>query len=159
MDLNMIVICPHWNTWSSIRKRPSSYLHVVGACVDVLQLIYKAAGGAAVYQKGPLDRCLRDILTANQHLIATARTYEVARRAQIVEMDTPEWLRTLGLEQYAPMFHQNEIDYEVLPELADADLERLGVPMGHRKRLLRAISALSVAASAAAHPPAGHPQK
>jgi len=31
-------------------------------CVDVVQLIYKAAGGTAVYQKGPLDRCLRDVL-------------------------------------------------------------------------------------------------
>ena len=43
-------------------------------------LIYKAAGGAAVYQKGSLDRCLRDILTANQHVVATARTYEMAGR-------------------------------------------------------------------------------
>jgi hypothetical protein len=51
----------------------------------------------------------------------------------MVEMDVAEWLRTLGLEQYAPGFRQNEIDQEVLPELTDADLEKLGVPMGHRK--------------------------
>src|SRR6516162_2334693 len=56
------------------------YPHCVGLCVEVVQLIYKAAGGAAVYQKGPLDRCLRDILTANQHVVATARTYEMAGR-------------------------------------------------------------------------------
>jgi len=56
------------------------YPHSVGVCVDVVQLIYKAAGGAAVYQKGPLDRCLRDILAANQHVVATARTYEMAGR-------------------------------------------------------------------------------
>jgi len=56
------------------------YPHSVGVCVDVVQLIYKAAGGAAVYQKGSLDRCLRDILTANQHVVATARTYEMAGR-------------------------------------------------------------------------------
>jgi len=58
----------------------TAYPHVVGACVDVVQLVYKAAGGAAVYQKGPLDRCLRDILTMNQHVIGTLRTYEMAGR-------------------------------------------------------------------------------
>jgi alkylation response protein AidB-like acyl-CoA dehydrogenase len=58
----------------------SAYPHVVGVCVDVVQLVFKAAGGAAVYQKGPLDRCLRDVLTMNQHVIGTLRTYEMAGR-------------------------------------------------------------------------------
>jgi class 3 adenylate cyclase len=62
-----------------------------------------------------------------------------------VEMDVASWLRALGLEQYEPVFRQNEIDHEVLPELTEADLEKLGVPMGHRKRLLRAIATLSTA--------------
>jgi alkylation response protein AidB-like acyl-CoA dehydrogenase len=56
------------------------YPHSVGVCADVVQLVYKAAGGPAVYQKGPLDRCLRDVLTANQHVVATTRTYEMAGR-------------------------------------------------------------------------------
>ena len=56
------------------------YPHSVGVCAEVVQLVYKAAGGSAVYQKGPLDRCLRDVLTANQHVVATARTYEMAGR-------------------------------------------------------------------------------
>jgi alkylation response protein AidB-like acyl-CoA dehydrogenase len=56
------------------------YPHSVGVCADVVQLVYKAAGGSAVYQKGPLDRCLRDVLTANQHVVATTRTYEMAGR-------------------------------------------------------------------------------
>jgi len=73
-------------------------------------------------------------------------------------MDIAEWLRTLDLEQYAAVFRQNEIDHEVLPELTDADLEKLGVPMGHRKRLLRAIARLSASAPAAASPPAAQPQ-
>jgi SAM (Sterile alpha motif) domain-containing protein len=76
----------------------------------------------------------------------------------MVEMDVAEWLRALGLEQYARVFRQNEIDQEVLPELTDADLEKLGVPMGHRKRLLRAILTLRAAAPVAASPPAGQPQ-
>ena len=54
------------------------YPHAAGVSAEVVQLIYKAAGGTAVYQKGALDRCLRDILTANQHVVATARTYEMA---------------------------------------------------------------------------------
>jgi alkylation response protein AidB-like acyl-CoA dehydrogenase len=56
------------------------YPHSVGVCADVVQLVYKATGGSAVYQKGPLDRCLRDVLTANQHVVATTRTYEMAGR-------------------------------------------------------------------------------
>jgi alkylation response protein AidB-like acyl-CoA dehydrogenase len=58
----------------------SAYPHIVGVCVEVVQLVYKAAGGAAVYQKGPLDRCLRDVLTMNQHVIGTSRTWEMAGR-------------------------------------------------------------------------------
>jgi alkylation response protein AidB-like acyl-CoA dehydrogenase len=67
------------------------YPHAVGICVEVVQLIYKAAGGAAVYQKGPLDRCLRDILTANQHVVATARTYEMAGRL-LLGLEPLRWL-------------------------------------------------------------------
>jgi hypothetical protein len=35
-------------------------------------------------------------------------------------MDVASWLRTLGLEQYEPVFRQNEIDHEILPELTEA---------------------------------------
>jgi class 3 adenylate cyclase len=58
-------------------------------------------------------------------------------------MDVAEWLRGLGLEQYAPAFHQNDIDGEVLRRLASDDLRDLGVTsVGHRRRLLDAIAAL-----------------
>jgi class 3 adenylate cyclase/predicted ATPase len=73
-------------------------------------------------------------------------------------MDVSEWLRSLGLEQYAPVFRQNEIDREVLSDLTEADLEKLGVPMGHRKRLVRAISALRAAVETAA-PAAASPAR
>jgi hypothetical protein len=76
---------------------------------------------------------------------------------EMVEMDVAAWLRTLGLEQYEPVFRQNEIDHEILPELTEADLEKLGVPMGHCKRLVRAIARLSPAAPPAS-PPAGQRQ-
>ncbi len=58
-------------------------------------------------------------------------------------MDVGAWLRNLGLGQYEAAFRENEIDVEVLPDLTDADLEKLGVPMGHRKRLLKAVAGLS----------------
>ena len=57
-------------------------------------------------------------------------------------MDLGGWLRNLGLSQYEATFRQNEIDIDVLPELTEIDLEKLGVPLGHRKRLLKAIAGL-----------------
>jgi class 3 adenylate cyclase len=60
-------------------------------------------------------------------------------------LDVGVWLRNLGLGQYEGSFRENEIDAEVLPDLTDVDLEKLGVVMGHRKRLLKAIAGLSSA--------------
>ena len=57
-------------------------------------------------------------------------------------MDVGGWLRSLGLGQYVALFRASEIDADILPELTEIDLEKLGVPLGHRKRLLRAISGL-----------------
>src|SRR6516165_2815520 len=39
----------------------TAFPHVVGVCVEVVQLVYKATDGGAVDRKGPLDRCLRDL--------------------------------------------------------------------------------------------------
>lgn len=58
-------------------------------------------------------------------------------------MDIGGWLRTLGLGQYEPTFTQNAIDTDVLPELTEGDLEKLGIPLGDRKRLIRAIKAMA----------------
>ena len=68
-------------------------------------------------------------------------------------MDVGGWLRSLGLGQYEALFRASEIDADILPELTDVDLEKLGVPLGHRKRLLRAISGLTAAAETSAAPP------
>jgi hypothetical protein len=57
-------------------------------------------------------------------------------------MDLGGWLRSLGLEQYEAIFRENAIDAEVLPDLTDQDLEKLGVLLGHRRKLLRAIANL-----------------
>src|SRR3974390_980435 len=66
-------------------------------------------------------------------------------------MDLGGWLRSLGLGQYEAAFRENAIDLSVLPELTDQDLEKIGVLLGHRRKILRAISELnSTAASAQA---------
>jgi class 3 adenylate cyclase/predicted ATPase len=54
-------------------------------------------------------------------------------------MDLEEWLRSLGLERYGAIFRENAVDGDVLPELTEGDLEKLGIPLGDRKRLMRAI--------------------
>jgi class 3 adenylate cyclase len=56
--------------------------------------------------------------------------------------DLEHWLETQGLRQYARTFAANDIDLDVLGELTDADLEKLGVSLGHRRKLLRALEAL-----------------
>src|SRR3984885_10482232 len=67
-------------------------------------------------------------------------------------MDVGAWLRTLGLGQYETTFRESEIDAEVLPDLTEGDLNQLGVPLGHRKRLLKAIAALGTGETAAKPP-------
>src|SRR6476661_5369164 len=57
-------------------------------------------------------------------------------------MDVAAWLRDLGLGQFASAFRESEIEADVLPELTEADLEKLGLPLGPRKRILKAIANL-----------------
>src|SRR5215469_775477 len=54
-----------------------------------------------------------------------------------------DWLEKLGLGQYAQRFAENDIDFDVLNDLTDQDLEKIGVTsLGHRRKLLRAIANL-----------------
>src|SRR5437660_9061846 len=69
------------------------------------------------------------------------------------DMDVAAWLKSLGLEQYAPAFADNDIDVAVLAQLTDADLKELGVTsLGHRKRLLTAVAARPALAASAPAP-------
>ena len=58
-------------------------------------------------------------------------------------MDVAAWLRDLGLERYAQAFCDAEVTPEVLAELTDADLRELGLPLGPRKAVLKAIRDLA----------------
>ena len=65
-----------------------------------------------------------------------------------------DWLEKLNLGQYAQRFAENDIDVSVLRHLTDADLEKIGVSLGHRRKILAAVAALPVA-SPPKHEPAG----
>jgi hypothetical protein len=75
-----------------------------------------------------------------------------------MSIEITDWLRRLRLEQYAPAFHDNAIDAEILRELTADDLKDLGVnPVGHRRKLLAATAALQppsapIASSASLQP-------
>ncbi len=66
-----------------------------------------------------------------------------------------EWLETLGLGKYASVFAAHEIELDVLSELTDADLQQLGLPIGPRRRILKAARALATEADA---PGSGSPE-
>ena len=56
--------------------------------------------------------------------------------------DVADLLEKLGLGQYAQCFADNDISYSVLPDLTDQHLKEIGVSLGHRLQLLRAIAEL-----------------
>lgn len=67
-----------------------------------------------------------------------------------------EWLQSIGLDEYAEQFIEARITPDLLPDLTEADLEKLGLPLGDRKRVLRAIAARAAPteSDADARPPA-----
>ena len=60
-----------------------------------------------------------------------------------------DWLEKLGMSEYAQRFAESDIDIDVLSELTDQDFDRLGVSLGHRRRMLRAIRELDASPIAA----------
>jgi class 3 adenylate cyclase/tetratricopeptide (TPR) repeat protein len=54
-----------------------------------------------------------------------------------------EWLAATGLAQYLELFEKNRLGLDVLAELTERDLQDLGIPLGDRKRLLKAIQTLA----------------
>jgi hypothetical protein len=54
--------------------------------------------------------------------------------------DLSVWLGRLGLDRYARLFAENEVDFEILLDLSEQDLDQLGIPFGPRKKLLKALA-------------------
>src|SRR5262245_22486281 len=68
-----------------------------------------------------------------------------------------EWLASIGLSEYAQRFADHAIDLSVIRDLTEQDLKDLGVLLGHRRKILRAIADLDGLASAAAGAVSGLP--
>jgi class 3 adenylate cyclase/tetratricopeptide (TPR) repeat protein len=67
----------------------------------------------------------------------------IIRKHEGSRMDVATWLRDLGLGQYEVAFRENAVDEDILPRLTAEDLKDLGITsVGHRRRLLDAISRL-----------------
>jgi class 3 adenylate cyclase len=64
-----------------------------------------------------------------------------------------DWLKTLGMSEYAECFAENDIDTSVLRDLTDQDLKELGVSLGHRRKMLRAIAEFFCVAPTWPQPP------
>src|ERR1700740_815343 len=65
-----------------------------------------------------------------------------------------DWLKKLGMSEYAERFAANDIDTSVLRDLTDQDLKELGVSLGHRRKMLRAIAELAGVAPISPQQPA-----
>jgi len=64
-----------------------------------------------------------------------------------------DWLKMLGMSEYAERFADNRIDFSVLRDLTDQDFKDLGGVFGDRRKMLRAIGELDAASPAAAATP------
>ena len=61
--------------------------------------------------------------------------------------DIADWLEKLGMSEYAERFAENKINISALRYLTDQDLKDIGIPLGHRRKMLAAISELAGATS------------
>src|SRR5215831_6994871 len=69
-----------------------------------------------------------------------------------------DWLKAIGLSEYAARFAENGIDISVLSHLTDQDLKDIGVLLGHRRKILAAIADLTPTAPAAPEPALAEPK-
>ena len=69
-----------------------------------------------------------------------------------------DWLEKLGMSEYAERFVENDIDISVLRDLTDQDLKEIGVSLGHRRKMLRAIAELAGAAPTSPQPTVTEPK-
>src|SRR5262245_47590441 len=82
---------------------------------------------------------------------AVAMGYARAIAMGVAMSGIAEWLASIGLGQYAQRFNENAIDLSVVHDLTDQNLKDLGVPLGDRIKILRAVKSLDRAALAWAH--------
>jgi hypothetical protein len=54
-----------------------------------------------------------------------------------------DWLEKLGMSEYSELFAENKINISALRYLTDQDLKDIGIPLGHRRIMLAAITSLN----------------
>ena len=64
-----------------------------------------------------------------------------------------DWLEKLGMSEYTQSFAEHRIDVSVLRHLTDQDLKDIGIPLGHRRKILAAIGELTGTAGATPYLP------
>src|SRR6476619_6873525 len=111
----------------------------------------KNPGGASRRHPSPVPntRSISDVALQRSRLTCSILPSSAATASAIGRkvVDIAAWLRSLGLEQYEQTFRDNDIGGDVLPALRDEHLKELGLPLGHRLKLVNAIAALQVRAS------------
>src|SRR3954466_5256913 len=70
------------------------------------------------------------------------RSAPVRQQASSNMNNMDEWLRSLGLSEYLSRFEEHAVDLSIVGDLTDADLKDIGIPLGHRRKLLRAMAEL-----------------
>ena len=63
------------------------------------------------------------------------------------------WLKKFGMSEYAQRFAENRVDFSILRDLTDQDLKDLGILLGDRRKILRAIASLDGTSAAAVPAP------
>jgi hypothetical protein len=92
--------------------------------------------------------CIQEDTQTSKERKGAARPERAAQRDARVE----ELLQACGLDEWGPCFARERIDYSGMLELEMSDLVSLGMPLGHRKLLLKAVRLASSASEQA--PPA-----
>jgi class 3 adenylate cyclase/tetratricopeptide (TPR) repeat protein len=96
------------------------------------------------------ETCYYELISVNSLLPWAKLSHDrtlVAAMQQIAD-----WLKKLGMAEYAERFVENRIDLSVLPDLTDQDLEKMGVLLGDRRKMLRAIRDIGTTSVAVAAP-------
>ncbi len=70
---------------------------------------------------------------------ASQKNDNVEVSTTITSDDLGVWLKSIRMGKYLKLFIEHEIDVDVLQELTDDDLKELDIPLGSRRRLLKAV--------------------
>jgi class 3 adenylate cyclase/DNA-binding SARP family transcriptional activator/predicted ATPase len=92
----------------------------------------------------PAERAAPKVLSGPQR--------EDKSAGRIVIPEIADWLKTLGMSEYAERFAENGIDLSVLRHLTDQDLKDIGILLGHRRKMLTAIAELARTIPTASQP-------